>query len=125
MLPDNTLHTTSNDNTSTNLGVALVTMHHVSPPPHYPAPAQPLALNPPNTPLIPRMIEALEMGHATLNRMVTTLPDNWGEVNDKGTLITKRILLQCIWGEHTETDGLHNLQQAIVTTYPPTHTNVT
>ena len=65
------------------------------------------------------------MGPATLNSIITSLPNNWREVNDKGTPITKHNLIQCIWGNHTETDGLHNLQQAIITAHPPTHTNVT
>ncbi len=65
------------------------------------------------------------MGPATLNSSITSLPNNWREINNKGTPITNHTLLQCIWGNHTETDGLHTLQQAIITSHPPTHTNVT
>jgi hypothetical protein len=79
----------------------------------------------PDMPLLPRMVEALEEGPTTLQQILTLLPNDWQEVNPKGTLITKHILSQCVWGEHTEADGLQTLQQAILTAYPPTQTNVT
>ncbi len=125
VLPANNLNIASNDTANTTPGVAPVIMPQYSQSSQYSAPTQPLAQNPPNTLLISRLTEALETGHATLNHMITSLPDKWREVNNKGTLITKHILLQCIWEKHTETDGLHNLQQAIITAYPPTHTHVT
>ena len=81
--------------------------------------------NPPHTTYIPRMIEALTMGPSTLSNIINSLPDNWEEINNIGTPITKHTLLQCIWGNQTETDGLQHFQQAIITAHPPPHTNVT
>ncbi len=76
----------------------------------------------PDMPLLSRMVRALEEGPTALQQILTLLPSDWREVNPKGTLVTKHILSQCMWGEHTEIDGLQNLQQAILTAYPPTHT---
>ncbi len=55
------------------------------------------------------MIEALEEVTTAFRQMLTLLPNTWREVNNKGSLITKHIQTQCIWGEHTETDGLQTL----------------
>ncbi len=115
----------SKDTPSKALVVTNVTTPPNPQPTTYTEPTQPLAQNSPHTLFIPRIIEALAMGPATLKSIITSLPTNWREVNNKGTPITKHTLLQCIWGNHTETDGLHNLQQAIITAYPRTHTNVT
>jgi hypothetical protein len=71
------------------------------------------------------MVEALDTGHTPFNNMFASLPDNWREKNKKGTLVTKHALAQCMWGEHTKSDGLQHLQQAILTAYPPTHAHVT
>ena len=79
----------------------------------------------PDPPLLPRLIEALDRGPDAIRQLLMLAPDAWGEVNSKGSLITKRILTHCIWGEHTETDALQTLQQAILTAYPPTRTTVT
>ncbi len=65
------------------------------------------------------------MEPATIRNIVNSLPNNWNEVNAKGTHITKHTLLQCTWENQTEVDGLQIFQQAIITAYPPGHTNVT
>ncbi len=72
----NTLTIASIDDTSPTSGVAHVTMPHGSKLSPYPAPTQPPSQNSPNTLLIPKLIEALDLGHATINQMVTTLPEN-------------------------------------------------
>ena len=95
----------------------------LKPPPSHTTHAE--AQDHPNTPLLPRIVEALEEGPTALRQIYTLLPNTWRETNNKGTLITKHTLTQCMWGEHTETDGLQTLQQAILTAYPPTRTNVT
>ena len=121
-LPTNTLNITKHDTTPGKTSVTMPLDFQMA---HSPTPTPLLAHHPPNTTLLPQLVEALNTDHATLNHMVMTLPDTWGETNIKGTLITKHVLRQCLWGAHTESDGLHNLQQAIITAYPPTHTNVT
>ena len=61
----------------------------------------------------------------THHKLFANLPDSRRENNNKGILVTKHALAQCMWGEHTESDGLQNLQQAILTAYSLTHTHVT
>ena len=102
-----------------------VTKHNHPQPPTDPDTTLPIVYNPSHISYIPRMVEALATGPATLSNIINLLPNNWSEANDKGTYITKHTLLQCTWGNPTEADGLQTFQQAIITAYPPTHTNVT
>ena len=48
----------------------------------------------PDMPLLPRMVEALEEGPTALQQILTLLPNDWQEVNPKGTRITKHVLSQ-------------------------------
>jgi hypothetical protein len=123
-LPSYTPNHASSKTLTTAPIVAHVTMQHgaQTSPPHTP---HTKAQTHPDPPLLPRMIEALEEGPTTIRQMLTSLPYTWREVNNKGSLVTKHTISQCIWGEHTETDGLQSLQQAIFTAYPPTRTIVT
>ena len=91
VLPANTLNIASHGTTNTAPGIALVIMPLNSQPSLCPEPTQPLAHHPPNTLLIPRSIEALEMDHATINHKTRSLPNNWREMNNKGTLITNEM----------------------------------
>jgi len=77
------------------------------------------------TPTLRDLVNALDTSDYLVAPMVAALPNNWSEINSKGTIVTKQKLEQCIWGAHTESDSLQTLQQAIITGYPPTHTHVT
>jgi hypothetical protein len=120
-----TQNITNTDTSPEAIGTLNVTKPHNPQSPTDTEPTIPITHNPSHTSYIPRMVEALAMEPATLSNIINSLPDNWEEVNDKGTLVTKHTLLQCIWGHQTETDGLQQLQQAKITAHPPTRTNVT
>ena len=124
-LLDQILNTTSTDTSPEAIRAQNVTKPIHPQPPTAPDNTTPITYNPSRTSYIPRMIEALQMGSATLNNIINSLPNNWSEVNAKGTHITKHTLIQCTWGHQTEADGLQIFQQAIITAYPPIHTNVT
>jgi hypothetical protein len=70
-------------------------------------------------------MNALEDSDYIPAAVVGALPDTWREVNDKETTVTKYNLKQCVWGAHAKSDILQNIQQAIITSYPPTPTHVT
>ncbi len=101
----NTPNLASREALTTDPTVEYVTMQHDAPTPPSHTPNTETQAHP-DAPLLPRMIEALEEGPTAFRQMLTSLPNTWREVNNKETLITKHILTQCTWGEHTETDGL-------------------
>jgi len=86
---------------------------------------------PPNTnhpheePTIAHLIEALTTNDHHIKSLIQTLPNNWSNYNTSGSLITKRQLLQCAWGELKESGSLQAFQQAIITTIPPPTVTVT
>ncbi len=101
----NTPNTASREASATDPTVSHVTTQHgvQNSPPQIPRTE---AQTHPDTPLLPRMIEALEEGPTAFRQLLTSMPNTWREVNNTGTLNTKHILTQCTWGEHTETYGL-------------------
>ena len=52
------------------------------------------------TPTLRNLANALDTNERLVVPMVAALPNNWSEVNDKGTKVTKRKREQCIWGAH-------------------------
>ena len=34
--------------------------------------------------------------------VIKKLPEHWQEINEKGTIVTKRLLLMAVWGEYKD-----------------------
>ena len=92
--------------------------HHHIPRPH----SHPHTYKTPTTSDLSRALHANDLHNKT---RIQTLPDNWSNYNEKGSLITKRQLLQSAWGELKESDSLQAFQQAIITSIPPPANTVT
>ena len=62
---------------------------------------QPLTpVNLPTSPTrIAHLIDALTIDDHRIKALIQALPNDWSDYNAKGTMVTKRQLLQSAWGE--------------------------
>jgi len=74
---------------------------------------------------ITHLMDALNTHDQHIKTLIKSLPEDWAGYNDRGSLVTKRQLLQSAWGELKESDSLQAFQPAILTALPPPTTTVT
>jgi len=58
------------------------------------------------TPTIANLTKALTSHDHHIKTLVQSLPEGWATYNEKGSMVTKRLLLQSAWGKLKESDGL-------------------
>jgi hypothetical protein len=80
---------------------------------------------PRQTHTINHLIDNLKANAQHIITQILALSDDRTTHNYRGSRVTKRQLLHCTWGEHTESDNLQFFQQAILTTLPPSTTTIT
>jgi hypothetical protein len=81
--------------------------------------------HPCRTPTTSYLSKALNTNDHHIKTLIQAIPDEWSNYNEKGSLVTKRQLLQCAREELKESDSLQAFQQAIITSIPPPTTTVT
>jgi hypothetical protein len=72
---------------------------------------------------IPHLAELLDTyTNEQFKTSINNLPDSWQDINDKGTIVTKRQLKMATWGEYKDDHSALLFQTTILNTRPHPHT---